>query len=247
MRFRLLSLVAALVVAAGCSNDTTAPAGRETAPEESLAQVLATTTPEAAAMAAEAPVMRGLHALPDSLKLTREQKATIRALLEAHAKARQADLEQMKAIRAAVEAARKAGAPPAEIAKLMEQGAAIAARVLESLRTLEAAILDVLTPAQRAWVESHAPQRCDRPRLTDAQKAQIRALEQAFVAANKADLDLVAAVMAEARAAHQAGKSRAEISAILQKAAAAMERLAKAQAELRAQVAAIVGSAGICR
>ena len=52
-------------------------------------------------------------------------------------------------------------------------------------------------------------------RLTDAQKAAIKALHDAFAAAHKAQFDQLKAIHEEARAAVKAGKTRAEVRAIL--------------------------------
>jgi hypothetical protein len=71
----------------------------------------------------------------------------------------------------------------------------------------------VLTPGQLAWLTAHEPQKCKPgsfPPLSDAQKAQIKALEQAFQTNNKADLDAVKAALDSAK-----GKTPAERDAIL--------------------------------
>ena len=54
--------------------------------------------------------------------------------------------------------------------------------------------------------------------LTDAQKAEIKGLRDAFAAANAAALAQLKAIFEEARAAKQAGKTREEVRAILVKA-----------------------------
>ena len=104
-----------------------------------------------------------------------------------------------------------------------------------SARKLVADINAVLTPEQRAWIHDHRPQRCRPdlfPPLTDAQKAQIHSLEQAFRQQNRVYLDSLNSILDEARAAAGAGKSRSEIAAILAKAVPVAGVLATARAAL---------------
>jgi Spy/CpxP family protein refolding chaperone len=106
---------------------------------------------------------------------------------------------------------------------------------------LKAKIDAILTPAQKAWLAANAPKPCPAaPALTDAQKAQIKALRDAFQQANKADLDAIRAVMQQAHAARQAGKTRADIKAILDAAKPAFDRLRTARQKLQSDVSAVL-------
>lgn len=243
MRIPVSVLALALAAVSGCT-DGRSPAGPDGT--ESIEQVLAAASPAAVEMAAAAaPTVGALGSLPADLALTREQRATIRALFEAHGAALHADRLALRAIHDEAAAARAANATPAEIAAILLKAAPIQARIAAANEALLTQVLAVLTPAQRAWVEAHAPKRCDRARvaLTDSQRQAVEQLHRAFVAANQADLAAIAAVMTEARAAHAAGKTRAEIQAILAKAAPAMERVAAARAELQAKIDALLTDA----
>jgi Spy/CpxP family protein refolding chaperone len=107
---------------------------------------------------------------------------------------------------------------------------------------LKAKIDAILTPAQKAWLAANRPQPCpaNTTPLTDAQKAQIKALRTAFQQANQADLAVIRAAMQQARAAHQAGKTKADIQAILAAAKPAMDRLRPARQKLQADVSAVL-------
>lgn len=80
----------------------------------------------------------------------------------------------------------------------------------------------------------------DSLKLTDAQKAAIKALHDAFAAAHKAQFDQLRAIREEARAAIQAGKTRAEVRAIMDKSRTIMEAMKADFEALRAAVAAIL-------
>jgi Spy/CpxP family protein refolding chaperone len=75
--------------------------------------------------------------------------------------------------------------------------------------------------------------------LTAEQRAQIAALTQAFMEASRADRDALAALHAEARAAHQTGRPAAEIRQILERGRDIHVRLAAAEAKLRADIMAV--------
>jgi Spy/CpxP family protein refolding chaperone len=77
-------------------------------------------------------------------------------------------------------------------------------------------------------------------KLTAAQQAAIRALHEAFMQANRADFEALAAIMRQARDAHQAGKSKEEIKAILDQAAPIRTRLMAAEAKLRTDILAVL-------
>jgi hypothetical protein len=239
MRRVLAAMALPLLLATACSDRTTAPA---TVADETLEQVIASASPAANMIASGVPAtMRGLGALPPALRLTREQQATIRALLEAHGAALETDRAALRAVMEEVAAARHSGKTQAEIAAIMSKAAPIMERIAAAHAALEVELVAVLTPAQRDWLASYT-KRCDLAamRLTAAQRAQVDSLRHAFEAANRADLDLVASAMTQARAAHAAGASRTEIQAILRTAAPAFERLAAARAELQARINALL-------
>jgi len=67
--------------------------------------------------------------------------------------------------------------------------------------------------------------------LTDNQKAQIKTLNDAFVAAHQSSLDSLRAVMQAARAARQAGKTPEEVRAIMETGKPISDALAPARKE----------------
>jgi Spy/CpxP family protein refolding chaperone len=172
------------------------------------------------------------NGLPDSLKLSADQQAAIRALISAFETATKADRDSLQAILRRAREAGRAGA-----ATILASGAPVIARLQAAEAKLKADIDAVLTAEQKAWLASHTPRNCrpDRfPALTDAQKAQIAALERAFVENNKADLDAVKAAFESAR-----GKTREEAQQILEATAAARARLEAARKALRESIVAI--------
>lgn len=186
---------------------------------------------------------RLLNALPDELKLTAEQQAKIRALVQAFEATTKSDRDALAAILREARQAAGAGKSRAEITAILGRGADIRSRLMAAESKLKSDIDAVLTAEQRAWIASHSPRSCrpdQFPALTDAQKNQIRALEAAFRATNSADLETVKSVLEEVKAAIQAGKSRAEVATIFQKAAPATARLATARRLLRDQILAVL-------
>jgi Spy/CpxP family protein refolding chaperone len=163
--------------------------------------------------------------------------------VEAFVQTTRADREALGAILREARQAAQAGKSRTEIEAILAKGADIRRRLSAAEAKLKADIDAVLTPEQRAWIAAHSPRTCraDRfPPLTDAQKAQIRALEMTFQQNNKADLDLVRATFEEAHAAIQAGKSREEVAQIIAKAAPAIIRLETARQALRQQILAVL-------
>jgi Spy/CpxP family protein refolding chaperone len=194
MKRLTLALIAALTLSA-CSSDTTAPGAGLTIDESATALILN------GGYDAVLYEDRLINALPPELRLSAEQRARIRALVEAFQAIPKSDRR----------------------------------RFAEAQRKLVADINAVLTPEQRAWIHDHRPQRCRPdmfPPLTDAQKAQIHSLEQAFRQQNRVYLDSLSSILDEARAAAVAGKSRSEIAAILAKAVPVAGVLATARAAL---------------
>lgn len=80
----------------------------------------------------------------------------------------------------------------------------------------------------------------DALKLTDEQKAAIKALHDAFYAAHKAQFDQLKAIREEARAAIQAGSTREQVRAIMEKSRAIMEAMKADFEALRAAVAAVL-------
>ena len=96
-------------------------------------------------------------ALPDSLKLSDAQKTLIAALVTAFQTANKADLDAMKAAMDAAHAARKAGKTHDEVKAILDAARPAADRVHAKAEVLRAAIDNVLTAAQRAWLAAHKP------------------------------------------------------------------------------------------
>lgn len=189
------------------------------------------------------PELRRLDMLPDDIALTEAQESAISDLLEAFQTRYKAQLDALNEIHERAHAAREDGAPRDEVHEILMEGDTIRAALVEPLGELRDAINAVLTDAQKAWLTTRQYHRCDPTSatpLTDAQKAQIQALRDAFNAANKADLDAVKAAMDEAREAREDGASRAEIEAILATVKDAMERLHAAGEQLRADIDSVL-------
>ncbi|HEX2721603.1 MAG TPA: lipoprotein [Gemmatimonadaceae bacterium] len=228
---RIVFLTIATLALAGCSTETpTTPALSDL-----VLDAAGTSTTFTVLGGYEAAVYndRLANALPDSLKLSAEQQASIKALITAFEAATRADREALGAI---LRQARTAGRGPA--AGILANGAPIIARLAAAELKLKADIDAILTAEQRAWLASHAPRNCrpdQFPALTDAQKAQIANLERAFVETNKADLDAVKAAFESAR-----GKSADEARAILDGVAPARARLEAARRQLHTAITAVL-------
>lgn len=240
MRRTFLIAVAALSLAA-CSGESTSPGTTDLTLLD--AGAFGTALTSTGGYDAGIYQDRLVNALPDELKLSDAQRATIKSLVEAFQQATRADREALGAILREARQAIEARKGRAEVEAILAKGLEIRRRLAAAEAKLKADIDAVLTPEQRAWIEAHSPKTCraDRfPPLSDAQKAQIRALEVAFQEQNHADLALVKSVLEEAHAAVAAGKSREEVTQILQKAAAAVQRLEAARRALREQILGIL-------
>jgi Spy/CpxP family protein refolding chaperone len=234
IRKRTIAFIAAFGLAA-CSSETTAPAG-DIVIDESISGTALTLNGGYDAVLYQD---RLINALPDDLKLTDEQKTKIRALVDAFQASTKSDRDALAAIVAEARKAVRDGKGRGEVRRILERADPIRDRLAAAERKLMADIDAILTPEQRAWIHDHKPQRCrpDRfPPLSEAQKAQIHALEQAFRDQNKSDLDSLKTILDEARAAAEAGKSRTEIAAILAKGAPIAVKLAAARAQLVADI-----------
>jgi Spy/CpxP family protein refolding chaperone len=237
MRKTLLTLLAAISFAA-CSDDSVSPRN-----EDSLFLLDETAVLAFGSMDMADPGSRyiaRLHRLPEHLKLSADQQARIKAILEAYESATKADREALAAIHRQAREAHQAGKSSAEVRAILAQGDPIRQRLHAAEQQLHAQIEAVLTAEQKAWLAANGPERCRGFALTDAQKTQITALIAAFQEANAADLATIKKAFEEARAAHQAGASRQQIAAILNRAAAAIERIRVAQIALDAAILALL-------
>ena len=182
MRRIALVTLAALSLAA-CSRDTTAPDTLSLTIESAGTGTALTL---AGGYDAGTYQNRLANGLPDSLKLSSDQQAAIRALIAAFETSTKADRDALQRI---LRRAREAGRGSA--AGILAEGVPIIARLQAAETKLKSDIDAILTAEQRAWLASHSPRNCrpERfPSLSDAQKAQIAALEKAFQE-NKAGLD----------------------------------------------------------
>lgn len=237
MRHPVALLVCLTLIGTACGRD---PSGATENDQESL-----TLVPDYAESMAASIDGAGIGAsrFPDELALTAEQKAAIAALHEAFKAATAADVAELRAIEAEGRAAKDAGKTRDEIRAILARGAPILARLAPAFAALQAAILEIYTPEQRAWIAAHRPKPCGPggpPRLTDEQIHQIRALQQAFMEAVKDDIALIRRVIEAAHQAAQAGASRERVAEILRQADAAKENLRRAEARLQAAIDAIL-------
>lgn len=234
---RMAILMAGALAVAACTKDTAAPVSdSETS----------TLLDDAASLAFSASFVAnpgdnflpGINRLPENLKLSAAQEAAIKALVDAFALATKADHEALAAIRKQAEDAKKAGKTPAEIEAILRQGEPIRQRLATAEAALRKALSDVLTPAQKAWLDSNKPASCST--LTDAQRTQIASLIAAYEQANKADLDAVKAALDKARAAREAHATNEQIKAILSAVQPNMDRLKASADKLRADMEAVL-------
>lgn len=242
-RIAFMTIAAAALVA--CSSETTAPSSTAATDEITTFSIGAfgTTLTAVGGYDADLFQLRLAHGLPDDLKLTADQQARIKALVDAFQAATKADREALTAILKKADEARKAKKSKAEIRAILDQGIPIRGRLSLAELDLKVHIDAVLTPAQRDWLAAHAPKRCDPSKfipLTDAQKAQMKAYEQAFETSNKADLETVKAGLKAIYEAVKAGKSKADVQAILDSIKPGLERLATARQALRAQLESVL-------
>ncbi len=242
MRRIALTAVVAIAALTACSTEPTSPADLGQLSEFSIG-AFGTALTSAGGYDADLYQLRLLNGFPDELKLTAEQQAKIKALVDAFQAATKADHEALNAVLREAGAAINAHKSRQEVKAILDRGMAIRIRLAAAEATLRSQIEAVLTAEQRAWLESHRPQRCDPSKfipLTDAQKEQMKALELAFETSNRSDLDAVKAALEQVKAAVSAGKSKAEIESILNGVKPAIERLEAARKALRAQLEAVL-------
>lgn len=80
----------------------------------------------------------------------------------------------------------------------------------------------------------------DEIALTSEQRAKIRSLTEAFIAATKSDREALGAILKQAHDAARAGKTRAEVRAILEQGASIRQRLHDAEKKLVADIQAVL-------
>jgi len=229
---RRIAACSLLVVFAACDRDITAP-------DDLLRELFddgASLVFDAAGVQDHGYYLAGLHRLPGDLALSEDQAAAIHAAIDAFRAATQADREALAALHLEARQAHEAGASREEVLAILAQGAPIRERIEAAQAELLATVLAILTPAQKEWLETDRPHRCEHDGLTAEQRDQIAALIAAYEEANRADIEAVREAIEAAHAAQRAGASRAEIHAILEAARPAMERLRAARAELQSEI-----------
>lgn len=232
-RIVFITIAAAALVA--CSNESTAPSASDLSLD---AGAYGTALTIAGGYEPEIYQDRLTNGLPDSLKLTSDQQAQIKALIEAFNKATKADHDALGALLKKARDLNKGKTGADSVAKLLARASEITSRLAVAQAKLKADIDAVLTPEQRAWLASHTPKDCKPgkfPPLSDAQKVQIKALEQAFKTNNKADLDAVKAALDSAK-----GKTPAERDAILANVRDAQARLEAARKALKEAITGVL-------
>jgi len=161
---RKLFLVAAILAVAACERAPTA-AQDDTALLNSIDQSLLTF--DATYGLPDGPFMTGAPSLanakapgapfPDSLKLTAAQKTAIKALRDAFAVERKADIAKLDSLHAIAKAARDAGKKGSDLKPYIDAAKGTRDALKSALDALHTAIWNVLTPAQQAWVSAHKP------------------------------------------------------------------------------------------
>lgn len=240
-RIALISLAAISLVA--CSSETTAPNASDDEVNSLVATAFGSALTSAGGYDADLYQARLFNAFPDEIKLTDDQRAKIKALVEAFNHETKADREALAVILRQAMAAARANKSRAEVIAILEKGRVIGDRLRAAEQTLRAQIDGILTAEQRAWLVAHTPQRCDPSKfvpLTEAQKAQMKALEAAFQEANKADLAAVKAAFEQIKAGAAAGKTREELKPILDSVLPAIQRLDSARRELYRKLEAVL-------
>lgn len=234
---RIAYLTIAALSFAACSNETTAP---NTSDLSIDAGAFGTALTIVGGYEADLYQTRLANGLPDSLKLSSDQQTKIKALIDAFQAATKADRDALNTIlRQAHDAAKGKGRSAADsVGRILARGLEIRTRLAAAESKLKSDIDAILTADQRAWLASHEPKKCKAEKfapLSDAQKAQIKALEQAFQDNNKADLQAVKAAYESAE-----GKSKAEREAIVAGVAPAIARLDAARKALIVALGAVL-------
>jgi Spy/CpxP family protein refolding chaperone len=240
-RIALVSLAALVVVA--CSNEATAPANSTDEVTDFSIGAFGTALTSIGGYDADLYQLRLFHGLPDALKLTSDQEAKIKALVDAYKQSTKADRDALDAILRQARDAKKAKKSKAEIQAILDQGIPIRTRLAAAEANLKTEIDKILTAEQLAWLASHGPRKC-RPSkflpLSDAQKAQMKAFEAAFEKANRADLEAVKTGLKQIKDAVAAGKPAADVQHILDGIKPALDRLEAARKTLQSQLEGVL-------
>ncbi len=192
---------------------------------------------------AGAPMVGLLRRLPANLALTDQQKQSIKGYVQTFAQTTKADRQALAALMKQARQARQSGQTADQVKAILQQGAPNRQHVQAAAAELKQQIQGVLTSDQKAWLAANAPAPCNRstaPKLTDDQKAQIKALVTAFRTANQADLDAVRAAMQQAREARKNGQSKEQVKAILDGDKANRDRLRTARQQLASQIQGVL-------
>lgn len=105
----------------------------------------------------------GRAQLPDSLRLTAEQIAGIRALRETFRTEHADEIAALRAVFEEARAARVAGASHEEVRAILLNGRLLAMELRFDVLRLHEAIWNVLTDAQKRWIVAHRPMRFTSP------------------------------------------------------------------------------------
>jgi Spy/CpxP family protein refolding chaperone len=225
----------ALLAACGTSTEPTAPLVEQQEETVDLVQQLDVTRGAAIDRAGI-----GGSELPDSLRLTDEQKAQIEALHEAYRDANAADIAALKAIEEEARAAMRAGKSREEVSALLARAEPIMARLRAAFAKLQADIRGVYTSAQRAWIDDRGSNaECRRDvlsQLSERQVQEIRQLKERFAAAIADELANIRAVLQAAREAKAAGASAEEIRQILARAEESIQKVRAAERALKVAI-----------
>lgn len=177
--------------------------------------------------------------LPDSLRLTAEQKAAITELHEAFRAAHAAQFATLRQIETQMRDLRRSGGTREQFMALLAQAKPILEALAADFAALQEAIWAIYTPEQRAWIEAHRPKLCGPegpPQLTQEQITEIRALREAFQAAVAADVAQLRQIHQEAMAARQSGATVEEVRAILATAQPIIDRIRTAERQLHEDI-----------
>lgn len=161
MRRMLVGAVAAAgLVLAACSDSATQPSG--SADDYSLVMFGGSGSALEGTMGPQGPRpfdgRSGVPHLPDSLALTADQQAQIKALRDAFIAAHQTQIDALHAIFEEAHTARENGATRDEVRAILEGGRTIGEALRPDVEALHTAIQNVLTAEQKAWLESHRRQ-----------------------------------------------------------------------------------------
>ncbi len=234
---RMTLVVGGLIALAACSSETTAPIQTpdEQIPASTEGIDLVSDFGATAAADVDGSGIGG-SSLPDSLKLTTEQKAKIDSLHHSFRTAKKADLKALEDIEKAARQARDEGKSKEVVDSILATATPIRERLNAAFTKLLTDLKAVYTPAQLTWIFSQQLPPCGpngRPKLNEVQIATRRSLRETFIEATKNDKEIVKQVAREAKEAREDGKPESEIATILAKAADARTRIEAAEDKLR--------------